>query len=507
MLGDLLDRLLTNNSVTLLVTVAVAAIALYLSPSKLNLPLVNDKKPWEFRWTNARQRFLADAHNLIKTGLAKAPAFRIVTENGKRIILNAKYANEIRSHDALSFGLHTANDFHAHITGFEPFKQGTNDDKVFQDAVRMKLTQSLGNLTQPLVDETVITLQTNWTDDTTWHALPLKSSMLKIVAQLSSRIFLGDQICRDPNWLRITVDYTIDSFKAAEELRLWPKAIRAIVAWFLPSCRKIRAELQEAQDIIRPVLDTRRREKQDAISAGKKPERYNDAMEWLEECAKGRSYEPAFGQLIFSVAAIHTTSDMLTQVLYDLCGRDELIQALREEVITVVQEEGWRKPTLYKLKLMDSVLKESQRLKPTGVVSMRRAAVTDLKLSDGTYIPKGSFLAVSSERMWDPEIYPNPLEFDGYRFLKLREVPGHETSAQTVAPSPEHMGFGFGRHACPGRFFAVNEVKIALCHVLLKYEFKLADGPVPQIRHNGVSLSADPMTKLMIRRRQEEIAL
>ncbi|OGM47935.1 putative cytochrome P450 monooxygenase [Aspergillus bombycis] len=507
MLGDVLDRLLTNNSVTLLVTVAVAVIALYLSPSKSNLPLVNDKKPGEFRWTNARKRFLADAHNLIRAGLAKAPVFRIVTENGKRLILDAKYANELRSHDALSFGLHTANDFHAHITGFEPFKQGSNDDKVFQDAVRMKLTQSLGNLTQPLVDETVTALQTNWTDDTTWHALPLKSSILKVVAQLSSRIFLGDQICRNPNWLRITVDYTIDSFKAAEALRLWPKAFRAIVAQFLPSCRKIRAELQEAQDIIWPVLDARRRDKQAAISGGKEPERYNDAMEWLEECAKGRSYEPAFGQLIFSVAAIHTTSDMLTQVLYDLCGRNELIQALREEVITVVQEEGWKKPTLYKLKLMDSVLKESQRLKPIGVVSMRRVAMADLKLSDGTSIPKGSFLAVSSERMWDPEIYPNPLEFDGYRFLKLREVPGHETSAQTVAPSPEHMGFGFGRHACPGRFFAVNEVKIALCHILLKYEFKLADGSVPRARQNGVSLNADPMIKLMIRRRQEEIAL
>ncbi|KAE8377934.1 cytochrome P450 [Aspergillus bertholletiae] len=506
MLGDLLEIVFSTNPLTLLATLAVASLALYCSP-RSNLPLLNDKKPWELRLTNARKRFLTDAHCLIKAGLAKAPAFRIVTETGKRVVLDAKYANEIRSHDALSFGLHTAHDFHAHITGFEPFQQGTTGDQIFQDAVRMKLTQSLGNLTQPLVDEAVIALQTYWTDDPDWHTFSLKPNILKVVAQLSSRIFLGDQICRDPNWLRITVDYTIDSFMAAEELRLWPKALRSIVAWFLPSCRKIRAELQEAQQIIQSVLDARRRDKQDAISAGKVPERYNDAMEWLDECAKGRSYEPAFGQLIFSVAAIHTTSDMLTQVLYDLCGRNELIKALREEVITVVQEEGWKKPTLYKLKLMDSVLKESQRLKPISIVSMRRVATADLKLSDGTYIPKDTFIAVSSERMWDPRIYPDPLEFDGYRFLKLREVPGHETSAQAVAPSPEHMGFGFGRHACPGRFFAINEVKIALCHILLKYEFKLVDGSVPQIRKRAISLNADPRAQVMIRRRQEEIVL
>ena len=138
---------------------------------------------------------------------------------------------------------------------------------------------------------------------------------------------------------------------------------------------------------------------------------------------------------------------------------------------------------------------------------MRRVATADLKLSDGTYIPKDTYLSVSSERMWDSEIYPNPLEFDGYRFLKLREVPGHETSAQVVSPSPEHMGFGFGRHACPGRFFAINEVKIALSHILLKYEFKLAEGSVPRARRNGLSLNSDPAMKLMIRRRQEEIAL
>lgn len=37
---------------------------------------------------------------------------------------------------------------------------------------------------------------------------------------------------------------------------------------------------------------------------------------------------------------------------------------MREEIIRVITEHGWRKTSLYNLKLMDSVLKESQRLKP-----------------------------------------------------------------------------------------------------------------------------------------------
>jgi cytochrome P450 len=138
---------------------------------------------------------------------------------------------------------------------------------------------------------------------------------------------------------------------------------------------------------------------------------------------------------------------------------------------------------------------------------MRRVASADIELSDGTVIPKDSAVMVSNHKMWDPTIYPNPDEYDGYRFLKLREKPGHETSAQLVSPSPEHLGFGFGKHACPGRFFATNQIKIFLCHVLLKYDFKLTEGCTPQAMRAGVVLAADPTGKLDIRRRQEEFLL
>jgi hypothetical protein len=90
-------------------------------------------------------------------------------------------------------------------------------------------------------------------------------------------------------------------------------------------------------------------------------------MQWMEDCAKGQCYDPAVAQISFSIAAIHTTSDMPTQVLLDICSMPELINALREAIVTVVQEEGWKKTTFYKLKLMDSVLKQSQRLKPTSI--------------------------------------------------------------------------------------------------------------------------------------------
>lgn len=113
---------------------------------------------------------------------------------------------------------------------------------------------------------------------------------------------------------------------------------------------------------------------------------------------------------------------------------------------------------------------------------------------------------VACNQMWDSSVYPEGDKFDGYRFLSLRQIPGKETSSQLVATSPEHMGFGHGKHACPGRFFAANEMKIALCHMLLKYDFKAVD-ECPPVLKRGVSLLANPTGKVAIRRRKEEIAL
>lgn len=140
-------------------------------------------------------------------------------------------------------------------------------------------------------------------------------------------------------------------------------------------------------------------------------------------------------------------------------------------------------------------------------VTLRRIAENNTQLSDGTKIPKRTSLVVSNDWMWDSKYYENPETFDPYRFLKMRRTPGQETHAQFVSPSPEHLGFGLGTHACPGRFFAANEIKIFLCHMLLKYDFEFVKGTVPKHRRYGFALHADPQAKICIRRRREEIVL
>ena len=108
----------------------------------------------------------------------------------------------------------------------------------------------------------------------------------------------------------------------------------------------------------------------------------------------------------------------------------------------------------------------------------------------------------------DPSIFPDPHKVDIARFKKLRECPGQETRHQFVATSMEHMGFGYGSHACPGRFFASNEIKILLCFLVLQYNFRFIEGkPEPDIINFASMRAVDPRTRIEIRRRQEEVDL
>lgn len=139
---------------------------------------------------------------------------------------------------------------------------------------------------------------------------------------------------------------------------------------------------------------------------------------------------------------------------------------------------------------------------------MGRRVTQDITLNDGTLLPKGAGIAVNAERMWSPDIYPNPRTYDGYRFLRMRDnthnTPEGETKAMLVNTSAEHFGFGYGTHSCPGRFFGTAEVKIILSHFLMKYEFRLVEGTNAEPFRFGFSMLASPSAKLLIRRRRGE---
>lgn len=134
--------------------------------------------------------------------------------------------------------------------------------------------------------------------------------------------------------------------------------------------------------------------------------------------------------------------------------------------------------------------------------SLTRSAEETIQLKDGPYIKKGDLISISSHNMWDDSVYPDSQKFNGYRFYNMRENDGQHAATQFVSTSANHLGFGHGLHACPGRFFAATEVKVALCHILLRYDIKLANTEQPQIFELGTSLYTDPLAHIAVRKRQ-----
>ncbi|KAF4893027.1 Cytochrome P450 monooygenase 1 [Colletotrichum viniferum] len=467
-------------------------------------PLINPPKSFDLSGAAVKKDFVQRSNELIQEGLIAfgGEPYSVMSDTGRVIMLAPKHVDEVRNDPKLSFLKNTEHDFHAYLPGFEPFGAG-NAIPILIMVAKKQLTKFLAKITKPLSDETAFSFQTVLGDSTEWHEVGLGHSILNIVSRLSSRVFLDPEICRNEEWLNITVMYVVDSFIAAERLRIVSKPLRRIVHWFLPECQRVRSHVAQTRSIIQPVIDARAREKRAAAQEGRPIPTYDDAIQWGEEESARSKYDPAIYQLAMAGAAIHTTTDLITQLILNILPRPELLAALRSEMIDVLGKEGWAKTSLYNLKLMDSVMKETQRMKPIQSISMGRIADADVYLSDGTVIPKGMKVAVANTSRHDPTIYESPLEFDGYRFLRMRQTPGKENQAHFVTTSPDSLGFGHGQH----RFFAANEVKIAMCHLLLKYDLELVPGSDSSVQVHGFSLNSNRGAKIRVRRRKEEINL
>lgn len=195
-----------------------------------------------------------------------------------------------------------------------------------------------------------------------WHEISLRVTALDTVSRLTTRLFLGSELCRDTIWRKIIVDYALNTFNSARNLRRYPGVAARVAQWFLKDCRILREQVVAARSLLAPFIEERLK----TVELAKQglAEMPNDAIVWLHEVANGQPYDPVTIQLGVSVTAIHTTTDLLTQTLLDIVANPEIVGPLRKEIEGVVAEDGWGKTTLQKMILLDSVVKETQRLKP-----------------------------------------------------------------------------------------------------------------------------------------------
>jgi cytochrome P450 len=200
--------------------------------------------------------------------------------------------------------------------------------------------------------------------------------------------------------------------------------------------------------------------------------------------------------------AIHSSAFAIASVILDIMSSPHtftIMEQLREEVMQVLRDEkGWTKEAVAKMIRIDSAIRESMRLE--GVLSRGLTKVVEaeegLTVKDqngvGTHIPKGNQVSVSIHSIHhDAANYENSDIHDAFRFSREWEqadmmdrtsTPGAEKENEDASSSsrnpvlvsytPDFLAFGYGRSACPGRFFAAEELKLLLAYIVLNYDIK-----------------------------------
>ncbi|CZR49854.1 uncharacterized protein FPRO_16061 [Fusarium proliferatum ET1] len=211
----------------------------------------------------------------------------------------------------------------------------------------------------------------------------------------------------------------------------------------------------------------------------------------------------------------------LTKVVWELAKRPEYIEPLRAEMHDVFGPEVgtgaicMNKEALSRLQKLDSFIREVQRWCPSTFVTPSRRVMKSMKLSNGIKLSKGTSIAVPAHAIhmseetpiFSPDfssgfMNPAPLIFDGFRYSNLRSIKGQKSHHQAATTGPDYLVFNHGKHACPGRFFAICEIKMILVELLAKYDFRLEDGkPGPELMRVGTETRLDTKACLEIRRR------
>ncbi|EME87125.1 uncharacterized protein MYCFIDRAFT_187055 [Pseudocercospora fijiensis CIRAD86] len=468
------------------------------------IPSPHEKDYFWFVTKSTRAEFLSEAARLLRKGFASADVIRLHAGWDHIVVLSPFYAERVRADDKLSPDTFSDKEMFGEVPGFEPYRFLCTHRDLIRNVISMRLNRCFGPGTIYLSEAIEDALRKNIGNDTEWRRVPLGTAVLRVLTQSTSRALQGPELSYDEEWLEIATQYTLTSITGVTTLRRLPRFLVPVLHWYVPDAIKSRQLLSRARAKLLPIYEKRKHELCQAINSGTYRPEDADALGWYEELANGRDYDPVVAQLTVAVAAIHTTTDFMCQFLSDLVRYPEYIQPLREELILALQDKGWKASTILQLPLLDSIMKESQRLKPISIAFMRSIAQHDIALEDDVTIPQDTSVIVSAHAMRDSTLYENPDDFDGYRFVNPAK--NHE-SRHFTSVSVGHMGFGFGKHACPGRFFVNLQTKIFIAHMLLKYDWKFATEGGPAIRTSGFDQVIDPSAEMLIRRRREEIQI
>ncbi|KAJ4951944.1 hypothetical protein NE237_028776 [Protea cynaroides] len=218
--------------------------------------------------------------------------------------------------------------------------------------------------------------------------------------------------------------------------------------------------------VFQSAVNERRQRKAAGISVpGKRKDMMDALLEVKDEKGRELSDEEVIDVLLMYLNAGHESSGHITMwATIFLQKHPEVFKKAKAEQEEVIKNRppGQKGLTLKELRNLDYISKvvdETLRIINISLMVFREAR-KDLNLG-GYLVPKGWKVLVWFRTVnLDPEIYPNPMQFNPSRWDNYIPKPG------------TYLPFGAGGRLCPGNDLAKLEITIFLHHFLLNYQLE-----------------------------------
>ncbi|CAG8804016.1 24103_t:CDS:10 [Gigaspora margarita] len=310
--------------------------------------------------------------------------------------------------------------------------------------------------------------------------------LLKIIVKVAANVIFGEECGQYEDVLDIFENFTYLTIK----ILFVPKILCFIHPWLHEQAvsfplRYISKHRTVISSRIKPIIKKRFEEKKKLGDAWIAP---SDALQLgLDDPEIAPDLNPNKVDynliidtiVLFIFAAMSSTSRFSSYILYELAKRKEYWEKLYQEAQEINKQCNGKLKSedLAKMVKLDSFIKETSRLS-NNLLSMPRKCIykSHYTLVDGYQIPSDRTVYLNVIDVCHDEKLQgqNPKEFNAYR---------HNSSATKLDRS--FLIFGRGKHACPGRYFAVNMMKLLFNEIILKYNIKPANEKIEPRNYIG----------------------
>ncbi|KAI0402028.1 cytochrome P450 [Xylaria palmicola] len=454
---------------------------------------------------NSPERYIRETKPLLHIGYEK------YTKNGipftirnpidpviPLVILPWKYLDEVKSAptNKLSFPLFSNQAF------LLDYNHGPQQTPAAALMVKTDLNKHLGDLLVGMQEECTKALTSRIPECKEWTPFQPYMTLAYVISKITSRALACTELAQNEEWVNMNITTTMMTHQAALDIRAkYTPRWRWLARWRDPGAIGVLANKKRAAELVGPILQQRQAS---STAADKKP----DGFQWLINLAGKRgkkAIELADEELFLGIASIHSTSASILSILYDLIDHPDAtkeIMAEVEEVRSRLEGGAWTKTALMELGKLDSFMKESQRVHPLGCTTVQRTVVQSYTFKDGFQLPQNAHTAFPNlELNLDETVYEDAASFRPWRFLEIRKRDDPSKFHFTYV-SEKSINFGAGTHACPGRFFASAEIKLALIHILTNYDVQWPNnGSRPPNMSHDFAETPNFMVDMEIRRK------